>query len=68
MLNQEQNRRIKQALTETHGLIAKELRYSPDLQKPEYLARLRAHSARLQSMLDKSVLDFDPYQGLTVTA
>lgn len=62
MLTAEQNRRIRQALTETHGLIAKELDYCEDLQKPEYLARLRSHAARLQSMLDKDALDFNPYR------
>lgn len=61
MMTAEQNRKVRQALTETHLLIAKELRYSEDLQKKDYLARLKAHAVRLQSMLDSDALDFNPY-------
>jgi hypothetical protein len=52
MATQEQRRRIEQAMAETQAIIDKELRYSEDLQKPEYLAKYRAHLAKLQLMLE----------------
>jgi len=44
--------RIRQAMAETQAIIDKELRYSEDLQKPEYLAKYRVHLAKLQLMLE----------------
>jgi hypothetical protein len=39
-------------MAETQAIIDKELRYSEDLQKPEYLAKYRAHLAKLERMLE----------------
>jgi len=50
-MTQEQTRRTREALAETERLLAKELRYAPDLRKPELLASYKAHIARLQLML-----------------
>ena len=44
--------RIEQAQEETLRLIEKELNYSPDLRKADYLEKLRAHFVKLQKMLD----------------
>ena len=40
-------KRTLDALSETDALIAKELRYLPHLQKPDYLASLEKHQAKL---------------------
>jgi hypothetical protein len=48
----QQAARIRQAMAETQAIIDKELRYSVDLQKPEYLAKYRAHLAKLERMLE----------------
>lgn len=44
--------RTLQALAETGALIQKEMRYSPDLQKKDYLASLENHAAKLNRMID----------------
>lgn len=44
--------RIESALTETRMLLAKELAYSVDLQKPDQVAFYNQHIAKLQNYLD----------------
>ena len=51
-MTNEQSRRVIQALDETNVLLAKEMRYAPDLRKPEYIARLERHIAKLVAMLE----------------
>lgn len=54
--NQEQLKRTIRALAETNDLIAKGNRYSPDCQKEEYLAGLKAHAEKLE----RAIKDFFP--------
>lgn len=51
-----QRRKVLQALTQTCELLEKEMRYSPDLRKPDYIAWLEKHIAKLESMLDSDTL------------
>lgn len=44
--------RAARALAETGELIAKEERYSVDLQKPAYLSSLKRHAEKLMRMMD----------------
>ena len=50
-LTPEYTSRTNQAIAETHRLLAKELIYSKDLQKPDVIARYENHLAKLQDML-----------------
>lgn len=54
-MTNEQIRSTKQALNETHALIAKELRYQEKFQKQDYLASLRSHAEKLEQMLAENV-------------
>ena len=44
--------KIRSGIAETNRLIAKEERYTKDLQKVDYLTGLYAHLARLNKMLE----------------
>ena len=52
-LTAEQKRRTEAALTETRRKLAKELRYSPDLQHADMVAFYRSHIEKLERMLAK---------------
>ncbi|NBW19472.1 MAG: hypothetical protein EBR82_67005 [Caulobacteraceae bacterium] len=52
MLTDEQKRRINQAIDETHKLIAKEMEYSPQFRKQNYLRQLDEHLTKLLTMLE----------------
>lgn len=43
--------RIRQAIAETHALLAAELAHSPDLQKADMVAFYRQHIANLTARL-----------------
>jgi hypothetical protein len=51
-MTNEQTRRTIEALAETNRLLAKEQRYQPHLQKPDYIASLERHIAKLVAMLE----------------
>ena len=42
---------VNKGIKETQALITKEMRYSPDLRKQEYLTRLNGHLAYLENLL-----------------
>lgn len=50
----DQARRTRQALTETHQLLSKELSYSLHLQKADRIAFYRTHIAKLEAMLGEN--------------
>lgn len=50
-LTAEQVKRVKAAIVETQGLLAKEMRYSEDLRKQDKIAFYHAHIAKLENML-----------------
>lgn len=52
-MTDEQRRRATEALAETQRLLAKEMRYSPHLRKPEQIARYEQHIAKLTGYLKK---------------
>ena len=45
-------RRAIEALNETHGLLAREMRYLPHLRKMDYIASLERHVAKLTKMIE----------------
>jgi hypothetical protein len=55
-MSPEYTRRTIQAMDETQRLIDKEMRYSPDLRKQDYLASLHRHVAKLTTMLETGVI------------
>lgn len=48
----EHTRRTIEALNETHGLLAREMRYLPHLRKLDYIASLDRHVAKLTKMIE----------------
>ena len=46
--------RIRQAIAETHALLAAELAYAPDMQKADMIAFYRRHIANLTARLATS--------------
>lgn len=53
MLTKEQYKRVEAELAETRRLIAKEMRYSQNVRKHQYLGSLRQHEAKLIAMMLK---------------
>ncbi len=47
-MTNEEYRRVYLAIDETKRLLMKEMRYAPDLRKPELLERYQRHIAKLE--------------------
>lgn len=51
-MTDEQVRRTKKALIETHALLSRELKYQPHNRNQDVINKYSAHIAKLQAMLD----------------
>ncbi len=60
--------KVLQAIRETEALLRKELKYSPDLQKPEYVAFLRKHIETLHHYLEERKLSNPLRRGCSAQA
>ena len=64
-MSESQMRRIAASLSETKALLEKEMGYAPDLRKPETVAFLGGHAAKLEEMLEagKAISPFHDKDG-----